>query len=124
VGKEFYTMDKIFLRELELETVIGVYPEERARAQKLVLNVELALDLAPAGISDDLAMSTDYHRIAEELKALGRKSRFRLLEKFAEESAKICLADPRVEAVRVNVRKSDCVESMLAAEVEIERKRR
>ncbi|MEA4862525.1 MAG: dihydroneopterin aldolase [Victivallaceae bacterium] len=114
-------MDKIFLRDLRVETVIGVAPGERNSPHELVLNIELRVDLIPAGVSDDLRLSVDYFNLAEKLAELGKKSTFFLIEAFAEAAAKVCLADFRVESVKVMVDKSGCVPAARSAAVEIER---
>ncbi len=114
-------MDKIFLRDLRVETVIGVALGERTAPRELLLNIELRLDLRPAGIADDLRLSVDYFDLASRLGELGRNSKFFLIEAFAEAAAGVCLADFRVESVRLTVEKTGCVPAARAAAVEIER---
>ena len=48
-------MDRIFIRDLALRCIIGIYPEERREKQDVVINVEMHCDLGKAGASDDLA---------------------------------------------------------------------
>ena len=114
-------MDKIFLRDLRVETVIGAFPEERTALRELVLNIELRLDLAPAAAADDLRLSADYFELAAKLTELGKISEFTLIEAFAEAAARICLADFRVSSVKLTAEKSGCVPNARAAAVEIER---
>ncbi|MBC8492619.1 MAG: dihydroneopterin aldolase, partial [Chloroflexi bacterium] len=48
-------MDRIYIADLTLHCIIGVFPEERREKQKLIINVTMDADLAAAGKSDELA---------------------------------------------------------------------
>jgi dihydroneopterin aldolase len=74
---------RIFLRDLEVETVIGVEEHERLSPQPLVVSVELDADLDRAAGTDDLRHAVDYAAVAEVVRTHAKDARFRLLEAFA-----------------------------------------
>ena len=80
-------VDKVFLRDLEIEAVVGVHPWEREVEQRLVLQLEVRVDVAAVARSDDLALTVDYHALAERVSEFVRAGRYRLLEALAEETA-------------------------------------
>jgi dihydroneopterin aldolase len=90
------------LRELGVH---GVLPEEQTRPQPFEVDVELDLDLAPAGASDDLDDTVDYSAVAEAVSRVVRTERYQLLERLAVRIGEVCRTDDRVMAVRVTVRK-------------------
>jgi dihydroneopterin aldolase len=86
--------------------VHGVLPEERSRAQPFELDLDAALDLAPASASDDLADTVDYGALVDAVAAVVSGSSFALLEALAGAVASAALAcDRRIEEVVVTVRK-------------------
>jgi dihydroneopterin aldolase len=84
----------------------GVTAEERRLGQRFVVDLELAVDLAPAAQADDLALTVDYRPIYERLRALVEGPPCRLLETLAERVAAVALAaHPAVQAVVATVHK-------------------
>ena len=116
-------MDKIVIRDLAVTTIIGTLPHERTEPRELIVNIELSLNLAPAGNSDDLTCSVDYQEIANKIVQLGKESRFLLIERFAECAAAICLANELVESARVTVDKPGAIGAARSVAVTIERSR-
>lgn len=97
--------DRIELRGLRVVGTHGVLPEERARAQPFELDLDLEVDLGAAGASDDLHDTVDYGAVAETAARVVGEESFRLLEALAARVADALLADARVRAVTVGVRK-------------------
>ncbi|MBN2685964.1 MAG: dihydroneopterin aldolase [Pontiellaceae bacterium] len=116
-------MDKIFIRELALRCIIGIYPEERREKQDVVINVEMHCDLRKAGTSDDLNDTVDYKSIKKSILKLVEESRFQLIETMAESIAAIALSDKKVQAVVVTVDKPGALRFAKSSAVEITRKR-
>ena len=90
------------LRELGVH---GVLPEEQTRPQPFEVDVELTVDLEPAGDSDVLDDTVDYSAVAEAISRVVRTERYQLLERLATRIAEVCAVDERVTAVAVTVRK-------------------
>jgi 7,8-dihydroneopterin aldolase/epimerase/oxygenase len=98
--------DRIELRGLRVLARIGVLPSERQQDQPLDIDVDLVVDLAAAGASDDLADTVDYGAVCEAVQAAAAQQHVDLLERLAEVVAEAVLAvDERVVAVDLAVRK-------------------
>jgi len=98
-------MDRILVSGLREMGVHGALAEEQERAQPFQVDLELLVDLAPAGASDDLADTVDYGAIIEAVSQVVTSEHHQLLEKLATRIADVCKADPRVQGVVVDVRK-------------------
>lgn len=98
-------VDSIELRGLRVLAFCGILPEEEQRRQPFEIDVDVDLDLHAAGSSDDLENTIDYGGLVSAIAALADGRRYGLLERFASEIADVVLADQRVVATRVTVRK-------------------
>jgi dihydroneopterin aldolase len=85
--------------------ICGALPEERERAQPLELDIDVTADLAAAAASDALDDTIDYGALVAAAERVVHQGRFVLLEALAGRVADEMLADPRVHAVTVSVRK-------------------
>ncbi|HEY6568731.1 MAG TPA: dihydroneopterin aldolase [Candidatus Limnocylindrales bacterium] len=99
--------DRIVLDGMVFQGTHGVYPEEHERPQRFEVDVELALDLAPAGRSDDLAQTIDYGLVFETCRRIVESTRFDLIEALAEAIANEILAGFAADEVTVRVRKPE-----------------
>ena len=97
--------DVIELRGLRALGRHGCLPEEQERDQPFEVDLDVALDLAPAGHSDALADTLDYAAVAAAAVAVVSGPPSALLERVAERIADAVLGDDRVTAVTVAVRK-------------------
>lgn len=97
--------DRIVLQSIRVDGRHGVPDDERAVAQPFEVDVELALDLAPAGATDDLTRTIDYARVDELVRRIVGTRSYRLLETIAEQIATEILASFPVDEVVVRVRK-------------------
>lgn len=99
-------MDKIFIEGFTLFARHGVHPEEAVLGQRFVFDVELRLDLAPAGRSDHLADTVDYGAVMARIAQVAEKRHCRLLETLGEAIVQDLLeACPRVQSVRLRIHK-------------------
>ncbi len=97
--------DRILLEGMVFEGTHGVFPEEQVTPQPFEVDVELALDLRPAGVSDDLDHSVDYGLVFDVCREIVESTRFNLLEALAEAIAHELLTRFPVDDVTVRVRK-------------------
>lgn len=116
--------DRIIIRNLGLECVIGVNPEERTRKQRIILDVELSADLSMAGKSDAIEDTINYSDLANRIVDHAQNSTCMLLEKLAEEIAQICLEHERSRSVRVLIMKPEALRGAAYPGVEIYRSKR
>jgi dihydroneopterin aldolase len=98
-------MDRILIPGLRESGVHGVLPEERLQAQPFEVNLELHVDLAKAGASDDLADTVDYGAVCDAVSKVVSSESYHLIERLAQRIAEVCTVDPRVVGVVVEVRK-------------------
>ncbi len=98
-------MGTILVTGLRVLGVHGALPEEQTRAQPFELDLELELDLGPAGASDDLADTVDYGAVIDSAVRVVEQEHYQLLERLAARIGEICRADPRVAVATVTVRK-------------------
>ena len=98
-------MDRIVIAGIHALGVHGVLPEEQTRPQPFEVDVELLVDLAPAGNSDALDDTVDYGAVSEAVSRVISSESFRLLERLAARIAEVCRSDPRVVGVVIEVRK-------------------
>ena len=116
-------MDKIFLKSLSTEAVIGIFDWEREIKQRVEVDLELSLDLTAAGQSDSIDDTLNYKAVAKRVLAFVGESRFQLVETLAERIAGLVLAEFPVAAVRVTVHKPGAIRNSSDVGVIIERSR-
>lgn len=97
--------DRIVLSNMRFEAHHGVHRWERQEGQPFEVDVELLLDLRPAGQADDLARTVDYSRVYDLVKRQVEAGPFDLIEALAESIATAILADPAIDEAIVRVRK-------------------
>jgi dihydroneopterin aldolase/D-erythro-7,8-dihydroneopterin triphosphate epimerase len=116
--------DKIYIRDLALRTIIGIFPEERTKRQDVVVNVEMEVDShAPAAASDDIEDATDYKSITKHLINHVEGSSYNLIETLAERCAEICLSTSAVKKVKVTIDKPGALRFARSVAVEVLRER-
>jgi dihydroneopterin aldolase len=119
--------DRILLEGMTFEGTHGVYPEEQVTPQPFEIDVELAMNLQPAGLSDDLGLTADYSRAFEICRQVVESTRFNLIEALAEAITEELLSSfPMVDSITVRIRKPkiDLGGPFKSAGIEIRRRRR
>lgn len=85
----------------------GVHPHEQRVAQRFEVDVELLLNLQPAGVDDDLTRTVDYSTVYATVRQIVESTSYRLLEALAEAIAHELLAELAVDEVGIRVRKPE-----------------
>ena len=116
-------MDKIFIRDLALRCIIGVYRDERIEKQDVIINIVLECDHSAAAKSDRLDDAVDYKTIKKRVIEMVEISNFQLIETLADRIAQICLDDARIQSVTVTVDKPNALRFARSVAVEITRDR-
>jgi dihydroneopterin aldolase len=114
-------MDIIYLHDLRIETVIGVFDWERRIRQTVILDLEMAADIRRAAASDDLADTLNYKAVAKRLLDFVGHSEFQLVETLAERVAELVLTEFAVPWLRLRVNKQGAVRGARDVGVIIER---
>ncbi|OKH19418.1 dihydroneopterin aldolase [[Limnothrix rosea] IAM M-220] len=117
------TLDKIYIRDLLIRCIIGIFPEERTKKQDVVINVVMFADLTKAGQTDSIDDTVDYKRITKAILAAIEPSSYGLIEKMAQVVADIAFTDPLVEKVEVTIDKPGALRFAKASAVTIFRER-
>jgi dihydroneopterin aldolase len=114
-------MDIIFLQELRIDTVIGIYDWERKIRQTVVFDLEMATDIAAAAASDSIEDTLDYKAVAKRITAFVEASEFGLVETLAERVAAIVRKEFGVPWIRVTLNKAGAIRGARGVGVIIER---
>jgi dihydroneopterin aldolase len=114
-------MDKIFLSELKIDTVIGIWEWERKIRQTVVIDLEMSADIARAAATDRVEDTLNYKLVAKRLQSFVADSSFQLVETLAERIAGIVLDEFDVQWVKVRVNKPGAIRGSRDVGVLIER---
>ena len=116
-------LDAIYIPDLHLRCIIGVFDDERKAKQDIIITIALYADLRTACTSDRIEDTVDYKSLKKQVIAIVEDSRFFLIESLAERIATICLATQAVKRVTVTVDKPGALRFARSVAVEITRER-
>jgi len=114
-------MDIIYLHGLKVDCIIGLWEWERRTTQIVTIDLDLAVDVRRAGVSDQVADTLDYKKVAKRVSAFVRESRFQLVEALTEGIASLILAEFNVPWVRVRLNKKGAIRGATDVGVVVER---
>lgn len=97
--------DRIEIRDLLLRCIIGINESERHNKQDVIINIVMWADTRPAAESDNIEDAVNYRTVAKQIIEHVEESVYFLVERLAERIAEICLRDPRVARVQVQLEK-------------------
>ena len=111
----------VFIRDLTLTGLVGVYQHEKLNAQRIRINVDLAVKETPGIAKDRLVDVVSYEDVANGIRNMFGNRHVNLVETLAENISDMCFNDKRVLSARVRIEKLDVFEDAESAGVEIER---
>lgn len=114
---------RVFVRDLEVVTSIGVFEREKRYHQRVLISIDLDVEDTYDGVSDRLEHVLDYDWAVHGITELVQREHLHLIETMAERVADFCLTDQRVKCARVHIEKPDALPSVRAVGIEIERSR-
>jgi 7,8-dihydroneopterin aldolase/epimerase/oxygenase len=115
-------MDKIFLSQLSVECIVGIWDWERRVKQTVIIDVELAADIRKAAATDHIDDTIDYKRVAKRLLSFVGESQFQLVETLTEAIAKVIVTEFGVSWVKVRLNKRGAIRGARDVGIEIERR--
>jgi 7,8-dihydroneopterin aldolase/epimerase/oxygenase len=115
--------DRIFLRDLRIETVIGIYDWERGIRQTVSFDFEFPADIRQAAATDDIAHTLDYKSVAKAVIAFVEASQYGLVETLAEQVARLILERFGLPWVKIVLNKPGAVRGSRDVGVMIDRSR-
>jgi len=114
-------VDVVYIRDLRIETVIGIFGWEREVRQTVSLDLEMAADIRAAAASDRIEDALDYKAVAKRIIAHVQESRCQLVERLAEEVARIVTEEFGVPWVRLRLSKPGALRGAADVGLVIER---
>lgn len=101
--------DTVFLHDLRIETVIGIWDWERKIRQTVSIDLEMGADVRHAAAHDDIEHTLDYKAVAKRIQSLVGDAEFNLVETMAERIAEVVLTEFNVPWVQVRVNKPGAI---------------
>ncbi len=117
-------MDIIFLSELRVETVIGIFDWERKIKQTVIFDIEMAADIKKAANSDHIDDTLNYKAVSKRVIEYVEASEFQLVETLVEQVAQLVLDEFNVPWIRVKLNKTGAIRSARGVGIIIERGKR
>jgi len=118
------TPDTIFLRDLQIKAVVGIWDWERAVPQTVSIDLEMSADVAAAAERDHIDATLDYKAVTKRIIAFVEASDFQLIETMAERIAAIVTDEFGVPWVQVTVHKPWAIRGSRDVGIRIERGKR
>lgn len=116
-------MDKIFLNDLKIDAIIGIYDWERHTPQTLTFDLEMDWDIKAAAATDDIAQTLDYGDIAQQIVAFVKASEYQLIETLAEDLSALLLENFSIPKLKLTLSKPVALHGQNIARIVIERSR-
>ena len=116
-------MDKIFIHALKTEAIIGIFDWERQVRQTVVIDIEMSADIRKAALTDSIADTLNYKRVAKRVLAFIEASSFHLVETLVEHVAMLILDEFPVEWVNLVLSKPGAVRGSRDVGVAVQRDR-
>jgi dihydroneopterin aldolase len=114
-------MDIVFINDLRIETIIGIYDWERKVKQTISLDLEMGTDIEKSAATDAIDDTLNYKAVAKRLIAFVAASEYQLVETLAEKIAGIVLTEFKVPWLKLTVHKPGAVRGSRDVGVIIER---
>ncbi len=113
----------VFVRDLEMMALIGIYEHEKVDPQRIIVNIDLSVNEGDGPQGDDIGHVVSYEIVVKKVEQIIADGHINLVETLCEKIAAACLRDKRVAAARVRVEKPDIIRNARSVGVEIERQR-
>jgi len=117
-------MDLIYLHDLAVDCIIGIWEWERRTTQAVTIHLDMAVDVRRAAATDRIEDTLNYKAVAKHVIAFVGDSRYQLVETLAEKIAELVLEEFQVSWVRVAVNKKGAIRGAADVGVIIERERK
>ena len=114
-------MDKIFLRQLKVDAVIGIWEWERRVKQTVSIDLEIGTDVKAAAAEDSMEKTLSYKDVAKRLLTFVGASEYQLIESLAEAVARVIIEEFEVPWVKVSVAKPEAIRGSQEVGITIER---
>ena len=113
--------DTIFLHDLRIQTVVGIWDWERQLPQIVSIDLDMGWDMSKAVLSEDLADALDYKSVSKRVTQFVQDKQFQLVETAADSIAAMIMQEFSVPWIRVAIHKPHAVSSSRSVGVVLER---
>lgn len=113
----------VFVKDLKVDALLGIYPEEKTTPQMIIVNIDLSVKEGNNPLSDDIKNVVSYEIVVKKVEEIVAAGHVGLAETLAERIAAACLRDKRVMAARVRIEKPNIIPNARSVGIEIERLR-
>jgi dihydroneopterin aldolase len=114
-------MDIVYIKDLKIEAIIGIFDWERREKQTVSLNLEMAADIRRAALTDHIDDTLDYKSVAKRLISFVSESEYQLVETLAEKTCELVMQEFKVPWMRLHLSKPGAVRYSTDVGVIIER---
>jgi len=114
-------MDKVFINNLQVETIIGIFDWEREVRQVVSIDLEMEFDNKKAAKSDDIKEALDYKKVGKRVSTFVEESKYKLVERLAEQIAKLVLKEFPISSLTVSVMKPGAMRGSESVGIKITR---
>jgi len=114
-------MDKICIKQLRVDAIIGIHEWEKRSTQPVYIDLDLSFDCRKAAHSDDIKDALDYYAVCQKITHFVRASRFELIERLAEEVAQLVLKEFACKKVKLKLFKPFAVANAQTVGIKISR---
>ena len=114
-------MDTIFVTDLRVDCIVGIWDWERAATQTISIDLEMAWDIGPAAEADDIEKTLDYRAVSKRVTAFVQESGFQLIETMAVQIAELIQREFSVPWLKVRIHKPGAVRGSRDVGVLVER---
>ena len=114
-------MDIVYIKELQIQTIIGIFDWERETKQTISIDLEMGCDILPAAQSDSIEDALDYKSVSKRIISFVEQSEFQLVETMAERIAEIILNEYRVPWLKLRLGKPGALRGSTDVGILIER---
>ncbi|MFC3192914.1 dihydroneopterin aldolase [Marinicella sediminis] len=114
-------MDKILIRKLQVDAIIGIHDYEKQQKQPVWLDMDLSFDCLPAAQSDDIRDALDYFKVCERVSHFVASTRYELIEALAEAVTEVVLNEFACEQIELTLYKPNAVANTETVGIQINR---
>ena len=119
--QSFGENDIVFIKSLEVHTIIGIYDWEQETKQKLLIDIEASHDNTVPAKTDNIEDAVDYEFISTSIIKLFQNTKYQLIETVAEVCANWILTNTKSKTVKITVSKPDAISAAMNVGVQIAR---
>jgi dihydroneopterin aldolase len=120
--KNKQAVNKLFIRNLRVPTLIGVYPHEHQAEQTLLLTVIFRIEIQQAASSDHINDAIDYTTVSHTILNFAKMHSFQLIETFADQCAALLIEKFKLSWLRLTVKKPSALPNADYAGITVERR--